>query len=114
MTQGSTGDWNSRLSQTMYLIELSYKNPLDEVDEHLKAHRAFLDKYYEADLFIMSGPKEPRTGGVILAQDEADIDGMIQEDPFYIYGIAEYGVTRFLPNRCSELIELFCGAEANS
>lgn len=49
----------------MYVIELTYKASLAEVNKHLEAHRAFLDVYYERGIFLASGPKVPREGGII-------------------------------------------------
>ena len=80
----------------MFLINLTYLVANDIVDAHLEAHRAFLDRGYAAGHFICSGPKEPRTGGVILARgDYATIMGLIAEDPFYIHSVAEYHLQEF-------------------
>jgi len=51
----------------MFVIELTYKADLKEIDAHMKAHVAFLDKYYAAGNFLVSGRKVPREGGIILA-----------------------------------------------
>jgi len=50
----------------MYVVELSYTKPMSDVDVHLDAHRAFLDEHYAKGVFLLSGPKEPRTGGISL------------------------------------------------
>ena len=41
----------------MLLIELTYKKPIDEVNNFLDQHRSFLNKYYENGIFLASGPK---------------------------------------------------------
>lgn len=55
----------------MFVIELVYKVPLTEIDAHMKAHMAFLNKYYASGHFLVSGRKIPREGGIILATGRA-------------------------------------------
>ena len=54
----------------MFVIELSYKRDLREIDAHMRAHVAFLKKYYASGQFLVSGRKIPRDGGVIIAAAE--------------------------------------------
>jgi uncharacterized protein YciI len=51
----------------MYIILLTYIMPLEKVDKFGNEHIAFLDKFFEAGKFIVSGRQSPRTGGVIIA-----------------------------------------------
>jgi uncharacterized protein YciI len=55
----------------MFAVSISYTVELSEVDPHIEAHIAYLEKYYAAGNFIASGRKVPRTSGVILAQAES-------------------------------------------
>ena len=92
----------------MVIIELTYLKSLDEVNEHLEAHRAFLQQYYDAGVFLASGPKEPRDGGVILAlTDIESAKEITQEDPFYQQGIANYGFIQFNPNKFDDKLASF-------
>lgn len=87
----------------MLIIELTYKKPLDDVNQLLHKHRDFLDKYYKKKLFLASGPKKPRNGGIILSRgDQATISKILEEDPFYQNEIADYRVTEFEPNKYSD------------
>ena len=70
----------------MLLIELTYKKPIDEVNNFLDQHRSFLFNYYENGIFLASGPKNPRDGGIIIAVANREaINTIILEDPFYQY-----------------------------
>ena len=70
----------------MLLIELTYKKPIDEVNNFLDQHRSFLFLYYENGIFLASGPKNPRDGGIIIAVANREaINTIILEDPFYQY-----------------------------
>lgn len=93
----------------MFLIELTYTRPLAEVDNLLGEHSQFLKKYYDEGIFLLSGRKHPRTGGIILARAEsmADIEKIISEDPFHRHGLAEYTITEFLPSMANETLKAF-------
>ena len=83
----------------MYILSLHYIKPLSDIEQHLPAHIAYLDRYYAAGKFLMSGRKEPRTGGIIVARagSRAEIERIIGEDPFHQAGIADYEITEFIP-----------------
>ena len=83
----------------MFIVELTYKKPLSAVDEQLGVHRAFLDQYYANGLLVVSGPKKPREGGMMVVNSEkrSAVEAMIVKDPFYIHGIANYTITEFEP-----------------
>lgn len=52
----------------MFIISLTYKVPLEEVDKELNNHVRYLEEQYALGHFQVSGRKVPRTGGVILSQ----------------------------------------------
>jgi len=83
----------------MFIISLNYTKELSEVDQHIEAHVAYLKQYYENGTFVISGKKEPRTGGVILANCKSRelLDNIIKEDPFFQHDIAEYHIIEFVP-----------------
>ena len=84
----------------MIIIELTYKKSLNEVNALLQKHRDFLEKYYSEKMFLASGPKNPRNGGVILAiGDLSVINKIIEEDPFYQHDVADYRIIEFEPNQ---------------
>ena len=64
----------------MFVIELTYKADLSEIDAHMTAHVAFLKKYYDAGNFVVSGRKIPRDGGIIVAigDSKAAIERIIE------------------------------------
>lgn len=85
----------------MFIIDLNYIVPLEELDSHMAEHVKYLNKYYEKNLFIVSGRKVPRTGGVILAlaNSKDELEKIIQEDPFYKHELAEFTITEFLTSQ---------------
>ncbi|MBI2785041.1 MAG: GTP cyclohydrolase [Legionella longbeachae] len=93
----------------MFVIQLTYLVPLKEVDKYLQAHREFLDYYYKQGLLVVSGPMQPRTGGIIIAatNDRAYLESIFKKDPYYMAEIAEYQFIEFTPvKHRAELQEL--------
>jgi uncharacterized protein YciI len=87
----------------MFVIVLTYHKSLEEVDKHLSAHVEFLKTQYAKGVFLASGRKNPRNGGVILAlaADKAEIEAIIALDPFYIHDVATYEIIEFTPSMTS-------------
>lgn len=83
----------------MFVIQLQYKVSIEKVDQHLVEHRNFLEAGYQKNYFIASGPKNPRTGGIILSQlkDRTQLDNILKQDPFAINHIADYEIIEFTP-----------------
>lgn len=81
----------------MFVVNLNYIVPLDQLDAHMTDHVKFLRKYYKLNVFVASGRKVPRTGGIILAlaPSKQDIERILSEDPFYIHKLAEFSITEF-------------------
>jgi hypothetical protein len=68
----------------MFIVSLSYNKPITEVEK-----------------FIFSGRKNPRTGGIILVRgvDRNELADIIQQDPFFKNGIADYDITEVIPTK---------------
>ena len=83
----------------MFVIQLHYKVAIEKVDQYLIEHRNFLEAGYQKSYFIVSGPKNPRTGGIIFSQlkDRAQLEKILSEDPFSIHGVADYEIMEFTP-----------------
>ena len=81
----------------MFVIELLYKAPLAAIDAAMRAHVAFLNKYYDAGNFVVSGRKIPRDGGIIIAvgSSRAAVEAIVRDDPFVKKGLADFRVIEF-------------------
>lgn len=93
----------------MFIASLTYIQPLEKIEEFLPEHRLFLDKFYQQEKFLMSGRKEPRTGGIILinAKDLDEVNRIIEQDPFYQHKIADYEITEFYPSKVATGLEQY-------
>ena len=81
----------------MFVIELVYKVPLEQIDKNMRAHVAFLKKHYASGQFLVSGRQVPREGVVIIAvgPSREQVEAIAREDPFVARGLAEFRVIEF-------------------
>ncbi len=81
----------------MFVVSLNYIAPLDKIDACMADHVRFLRKYYAKNIFVASGRKVPRTGGIILAlaSSKEEIERIMNEDPFCKKKLAEFTITEF-------------------
>lgn len=98
----------------MFIVQLTFKVALNEVDKYLQAHRDFLDYYYKQGLLVASGPMKPRTGGIIIAamNNRTQLEEILQKDPYYMAELADYQIIDFTPvKHCTQLQELIQKSE---
>jgi uncharacterized protein YciI len=89
----------------MFIIDLNYIEPLEELDQHMADHVKFLSKYYKKGTFVASGRKVPRTGGIILAlaDTEENVHRIITEDPFTKKSTFRIHINTHLPSSLTHL-----------
>lgn len=94
-------------SRNLFVVSLNYECSLSAIDQSIEEHREFLSKQYEKGYFIASGPKKPRTGGVIIARysNKENLQELLKEDPFWQYGLAHYDIVEFEPTAYSSAFE---------
>jgi uncharacterized protein YciI len=91
---------------TLFVVDLEYIVPMEQVETVLGPHCDFLDRAYAEGRFIASGRKVPRTGGVILlaAPSLQDAQDYMSADPFMVENIARYTFTEFVPSAVHEAL----------
>ncbi len=90
----------------MFILSLTYTAPLSEVNAHIEPHLAWVASGYDSGIFLASGRKEPRTGGVILAVGErSQLETLVTTDPFVLAGVAEYQITQVQLSRTAPGLE---------
>lgn len=96
------------MTASLFVVILTYRVPLDRIDEALPEHAAWLDRQYADGVFLLSGRRVPRTGGLILAvaTSPEDLERRLADDPFNRLGYATYEVVQVDPTRVSPGLEL--------
>ena len=92
---------------SMFIISLTYQVPLEQIDAFIPQHVEYLNQQYTKGNFILSGRKEPRTGGVIIStiRDRQQLDDVLAQDPFHREGLASYDITEVIPTKASQELE---------
>ena len=99
-------------AKSVFIIELTYKAELSEIDAAMASHMAYVKKYYDSGNFVLSGRKIPRDGGVIVAVGESRerVEAIAREDPFHTRGLCEFRVIEFRTSqRSDDLAKLLGG-----
>lgn len=91
----------------MFALIARYTKPIEEVDRHLDAHRAWIMGHYEAGRVLLTARQVPLIGGLVLARGGSaeEMREMIRDDPFVTEGVAEYEILEFAPVRAAPGLE---------
>ena len=87
----------------MYAIAIiRYLRPFEEVSPHVDEHRAYLRSLKADGRLLVSGPMDPRVGGILLLRlpDEnvlTELDRIRDGDPFTQRGLAQYELMPWVP-----------------
>jgi len=81
----------------LFFITIEYKVPLEQVEPYFEPHIAFVRKYVDAGVFVLTGKKVPRAGGLIMAKAESrqHLQTILAEDPFVTEDLATFDITEF-------------------
>jgi len=83
----------------MFVLILTYKKPLEIIDQYVVEHRQYLDECYAQKIILISGPQIPRSGGIIIltVKTREQLQKFIEQDPFFIHDVADYQSIEFDP-----------------
>ena len=90
-----------------FLIDIEYTAPLEIINVIVTEHRAFLQTGYDQGMILMSGPKNPKTGGVVIARapSMSDIQAFFFNDPYLKHNAAKYQFLEFDPVKKQDFME---------
>ncbi len=90
-----------------FIINLHFTQPFDTFGDVVPAHRAFLQTGYERGLLLMSGPKQDKTGGIIVARAKSELllHELMSQDPYLIHGLAHHEIIPFSAVKRASLVE---------
>jgi uncharacterized protein YciI len=84
----------------MFVVNLIYEAPLTEIEAATQVHRDYLEIFYQKGVFLASGPKVPRDGGVIIVTGKVsrpELEQILDSDPFRQKQLVRYEITEFTP-----------------
>jgi uncharacterized protein YciI len=96
-----------------FVVEAIYCAPIEQIREAYPRHHAWLQKGYDVGLFLCSGPKDPPTGGYLVARAESVevLKTMFEEEPLNVENLAIFIFTEFQPVECQPSTELWFGEQ---
>lgn len=96
-----------------FVIEITYTAPLTEIDRVLQAHRDFLQTGYDQKRLLLSGPQNPRKGGVLIARGESleEAQSFFARDPYQANKLATYRYIEFTPVKHQPVVAEWIGAK---
>jgi uncharacterized protein YciI len=82
-----------------YVVEITFIAPMVRIEEIVPQHRAFLQTGYDRGWLLMSGPLNPRTGGMVVARAPSleEIQSFFGQDPYQLNHVATYRFAEFSP-----------------
>lgn len=86
----------------MFVVTVTYTQPIEAIEAKTAEHRAWLDGFLADGRLLLAGPMVPRTGGVLVfakGPTKDDIIDLLTADPFQIHGLARYDVVEFNPGK---------------
>ncbi|WP_173095629.1 YciI family protein [Actinomadura verrucosospora] len=86
----------------MFLLLLHYDDGVHgELDALIPEHYEYVDRHMKAGTFLLTARRDPRVGGVILADgtDRERIEAITAEDPFLRTGGVRYEIIAIEPTR---------------
>lgn len=91
----------------LFVVDIEYTVPFEQVEPHIAPHMEFVQKAYADGLFLASGAKVPRTGGIVIAMapSEQELEARLAKDPFATEGIATMTITEFKANNLAEALK---------
>lgn len=90
-----------------FMLQLRFTQPFDTFGDVVSAHRAFLQTGYDQGMLLMSGPKQDKTGGIVIAraESEAQLRDFMAQDPYLTHGLATHEFTPFIATKRAPQIE---------
>lgn len=93
-----------------FVVEIAFTAEFSRIEPIVPEHRAFLQVGYDRGWLLMSGPKNPRDGGIVIARapSKAELETFFRDDPYAKAGVATYRFTEFNPVKRTALVESWC------
>lgn len=94
-----------------FMIEITYRIPVEEIGARVDLHRAYVQEGFDRGLLLISGPMNPRTGGIVIARASSleEITAFFAQDPYALQGLADYRFVEFVPVKFASLIASWVG-----
>jgi uncharacterized protein YciI len=89
-----------------FIIIIHYNESVDKINAIRPRHREFLENGYRDGMVLFSGPRVPRTGGLIAARGKTsgEVRNFFSNDPYLKENAARYEFIEFEPVHYQEFL----------
>lgn len=90
-----------------FVVEIIYTEPIENVSRYVDDHRAYLQFGYQSGMLLISGPQEPRVGGILIAKAKSreEVQSFCDGDPYNIRGVARHRIIEFIPKSHQTILD---------
>lgn len=94
---------------SIFICKVNYMASSEAVERVRGEHRAYLAEFYKKGNLLLSGPRIPREGGLIVAKfnNKDEVLEFSKNDPFVKQNIAEYEIIECEVAMCDKSLERF-------
>lgn len=85
----------------MFIVLLQFSNGKSRARELMTDHDEWLQRGFDAGVFLVAGSIQPGLGGAIVAHDttRAELDERLQRDPFVAHDVVTVEVLEVSPGK---------------
>lgn len=93
----------------MFIINFNFIKPIEQVNKFTELYRKYVSEQYDKGIFIIGGSKDPRNGGIVIANTNSteELCKILDNDPLIIENVAEYSLIKFNPLMSSNHLEQY-------
>lgn len=98
-----------------FLVQIDYNVPVESLGDTIRLHREFLQIGYEKGWLLMSGPRNPTTGGIVVARapSQQALEDFFNGDPYKLSGLATHTFVEFNPVKQQDFMANWINPEAS-
>lgn len=95
----------------LYLIEGMIRNADAMTEKIMEEHKVYTQKAMDSGMTLMAGLKSDMSGGIFFMRADSleQVEAYLELEPFRLYGIQDYKITKFDAHFINPLIEKWRG-----
>ncbi|WP_137972148.1 YciI family protein [Pseudomonas sp. F(2018)] len=91
----------------MFIVFLRFSARRDQASQLMQAHKDWLQRGFDEDVFLLAGSLQSQAGGMILASGItlAQLEARIGSDPFVVEDVVQAEIVAVTPSRVDPRLE---------
>jgi len=95
----------------MFIVFLKFGENKANAGEFMEAHKAWLKKGFDDNVFMLTGSLQPKLGGGVLANNTTreELESRVNEDPFVAEKVVSPEIFELEPSKANEKLSFLLG-----